>query len=54
VSAIWIGIGGIGIAFIGVRLGERIRDRLDARQFRLAVLVMLALLGFSLVVRGMI
>ena len=54
ISAIWIGIGGIGIAFIGVRLGERIRDRLDARQFRLAVLVMLALLGFSLVVRGMI
>ena len=54
ISAIWIGIGGIGIAFIGVRLGERIRDRLDARQFRLAVLAMLALLGFSLVVRGMI
>ena len=54
ISAVWIGLIGIAIAFIGVRLGERIRDRLDAGQFRLAVLGMLALLGLSLVVRGVV
>ena len=51
-AAIWIGIAGIAVVFVGVRLGERIRERLDAEQFRLAVLGMLAVLGLSLVVRG--
>ncbi len=53
-SAVWIGAAGIAVAFVGIRLGERIRDRLDARQFRLAILGMLALLGLSLVVRGVV
>ena len=54
VTAVWIGAIGIAIAFVGVRLGERVRDRLDANQFRIAVLGMLALLGLSLVVRGVL
>lgn len=51
-SAIWVSIFGVGFALIGIRIGERIRDRLAPEQFRLAVLVMLTLLGLSLVVRG--
>lgn len=53
-SAIWISTLGVGFALLGIRLGERIRDRLAPEQFRLAVLVMLTLLGLSLVVRGVV
>lgn len=43
---------GILLATSGVRLGERIRNRLGPDQFRSAVLLMLAAAGFSLIVRG--
>ncbi|MEL6998751.1 MAG: sulfite exporter TauE/SafE family protein [Pseudomonadota bacterium] len=54
ITAIWVSILGIGFAIFGIRLGERIRDRLDPDQFRLAVLGMLTLLGLSLIVRGVL
>ena len=54
ISAIIVGCIGIFVAIAGIRLGERLRDRLDAGQFRLAVLIMLGLLGLSLVVRGVV
>ena len=54
ISAIWIGTAGIAVAFLGVRLGERIRDQMNPDQFRIAVLSMLAVLGLSLVIRGVL
>ncbi|MEM9059186.1 MAG: sulfite exporter TauE/SafE family protein [Pseudomonadota bacterium] len=54
VTAIAVSILGIACAVVGIRLGERVRDRLAPEQFRLAVLGMLTLLGLSLVVRGLI
>lgn len=52
-AAIWISIAGIVFALLGIRIGERIRNRLAPDQFRLAVLAMLTLLGLSLVFRGL-
>ena len=43
---------GILCAFSGVRLGERLRNRLSPDHFRLAVLVMLAAAGIGLVMRS--
>ncbi|MEO0821723.1 MAG: sulfite exporter TauE/SafE family protein [Pseudomonadota bacterium] len=43
---------GIGVAVIGVRLGTRVRKRLAPESFRLAVLVMLAFAGASLILRA--
>jgi len=44
---------GTAFAFSGLKLGERIRHRLSPDAFRLAVLVMLAVMGVSLVVRAL-
>jgi uncharacterized membrane protein YfcA len=43
---------GTAFAVTGIRLGERVRDRLDADQFRLAVLAMLTMMGIVLIARG--
>lgn len=43
---------GTAFAVVGIRLGERVRDKLDPLQFRLAVLAMLTAMGISLIVRG--
>ena len=51
-TAVWVSVLGIGCVFLGIRMGERIRDRLAPDQFRLGVLAMLTLLGLSLVARG--
>ncbi len=53
ITAVWVSVLGIGCVLLGIRLGERIRDRLAPEQFRLAVLAMLTLLGLSLVARGL-
>jgi len=47
-----VSVVGVVLAFSGVRLGERIRHRLSADAFRLALLAMLAMMGGSLVVRA--
>ncbi len=44
---------GVGLAFAGVRLGERVRHRLSPDRFRLALLAMLVLMGGSLMVRAL-
>jgi len=44
---------GTAFAFSGLKVGERIRHRLSPDIFRLAVLVMLAAMGVSLVVRAL-
>ncbi|MEO1494389.1 MAG: sulfite exporter TauE/SafE family protein [Pseudomonadota bacterium] len=43
---------GTVFAVAGIRLGERVRDRLNADQFRLAVLAMLSVMGLVLIARG--
>ena len=45
-----VSVVGVGLAFSGVRLGERIRHRLSPDAFRLALLAILALMGGGLVV----
>lgn len=44
---------GTGLAFAGLRLGARIRHDLSPEAFRLAVLIMLAMMGVSLIVRAL-
>lgn len=53
-SAVVIGTIGIAFAYIGIKAGERVRDRLNPAQFRLALLGMLTLMGLSLMVRGLL
>ena len=43
---------GTVFAVIGIRIGERIRHRLDANQFRIAVLSMLTVMGIALIAGG--
>ncbi len=50
-DAIIVSVIGTVLAFTGIRLGERIRNRLSSDAFRLALLAMLALMGGSLMVR---
>lgn len=47
-------VSGIGTVFavVGIRIGERIRDKLDTNQFRLAVLAMLTVMGIALIAGG--
>lgn len=47
-------VSGIGTVFavVGIRIGERIRDKLDTNQFRLAVLTMLTVMGIALIAGG--
>lgn len=48
-----LSIVGTAFAIAGIRLGERIRDRLNAGQFRMAVLGMLTVMGAVLIARGL-
>jgi len=43
---------GTAFAFLGLSLGERIRNRMSPDVFRIALLVMLAIMGGSLIVRA--
>ena len=51
-EAVGISVAGTGFALLGIRLGERIRDRLSAAQFRTGILVMLVVMGVTLIARG--
>lgn len=52
VEAVVISTIGIACVWAGIRIGEKVRSRLSPEQFRLAVLVMLTLLGAVLIVRA--
>lgn len=45
---------GTGFVLFGLRLGARIRDRLSEDRFRIALLVMLGLMGLSLIAAGIV
>ena len=51
-AALAVSVPGVAFALLGVRFGERIRHRLSPDAFRLAVLAMLAVMGLSLIGRG--
>lgn len=51
-EAVMVSIIGTIFAVTGIRIGERIRDKLDANQFRLAVLAMLTIMGVALIAGG--
>ena len=52
-DAVILSVAGVALAFGGVRLGERIRNRLSPDRFRLALLAMLVLIGASLMARAL-
>ena len=52
-DAVILSVAGVALAFGGVRLGERIRNRLSPDRFRLALLAMLVLMGASLMARAL-
>lgn len=44
---------GTGVIFFGLRIGEKVRNRLSPDRFRFAVLLMLVLMGVGLLVQAM-
>ena len=52
-DAVILSMAGVALAFGGMRLGGRIRNRLSPDQFRLALLAMLVLMGATLMVRAL-
>lgn len=52
-DAVILSSAGAVVAYYGLRIGQRIQSRLSPDRFRLAVLVMLIVMGSSLVVRAL-
>ncbi|UXX82336.1 sulfite exporter TauE/SafE family protein [Roseovarius pelagicus] len=51
-AALVLSVMGVGVAFAGVAIGGRVRDRLSPDAFRIGVLIMLVAMGISLTLRA--
>lgn len=52
-ETLWISLLGVGVVYLSVTSGERLRERLSPEAFRRAVLAMLALMGAGLALRAL-